>query len=356
MSTVDGVDLTAQDLQHFHPLGLIAGKHIARLLDGAAVVRLDKGRFLFRKMPRPGTAYFVLEGTIDVRESFENRTLVEAGSRQSRFSLEELYRNGASARAHTDAVVLLLQRDAIDRLMASTDEASLDAVLVADTDETAEAAYFGDGYSEDWMARLLDSPLMSHLSASSIQRCFIELERMALAEGTNVVQAGTLGDYFYILLEGNACVLTDEAGPFAGQSFELVPGDYFGEEALVADTIRNATVRMASDGVVGRLDRGQFDAIFKSSLVQTIDLAKAKRFLRSAGIGFEVIDVRFPLEYRCGHVEGSSNVPVVALRKRLAELDRGRTWLVTPEGGRRSELAVYLLRQAGLNAYLLTPS
>ena len=35
------------------------------------------------------------------------------------------------------------------------------------------------------------------------------------------------------------------------------------------------------------------------------------------------------------------------------EIDRNRTWLVTPEGGRRSELAVYLLRQAGLNAYLL---
>ncbi|MBP6482909.1 MAG: rhodanese-like domain-containing protein, partial [Pseudomonadales bacterium] len=119
------------------------------------------------------------------------------------------------------------------------------------------------------------------------------------------------------------------------------------------DTIRNATVRMSSDGVVGRLDRAQFDAIFKSSLVQTIDLAKAQRFLAGAGIGFEIIDVRFPPEYKHGHIEGASNVPVVVLRKRLRELDRNRTWLVTPEGGRRSELAVYLLRQAGLNAYLL---
>jgi len=75
--------------------------------------------------------------------------------------------------------------------------------------------------------------------------------------------------------------------------------------------------------------------------------------LKGAGIGFEIIDVRFPPEYKHGHIEGASNVPVVVLRKRLRELDRNRTWLVTPEGGRRSELAVYLLRQAGLNAYLL---
>lgn len=354
MTTIDGVALTPERLQQFHPLALIAGKHFEHLLEGAAIVRVEKGRFLFRKAPQPDRSYYVLDGAIEVRESFEKRTLVDANSHQARFPLEELCRNGASARAQADACVLTLQRDLIDRLMASADEASFDVVLVSDVDERMEEARFDDEYSEDWMARLLDSPLMSHLSAANIQRCFIELERVALRAGAEVVRAGTPGDYFYILLEGEARVITEESGPFAGQTFELVPGDYFGEEALVADTIRNATVRMATDGIVGRLDRAQFDAIFKSSLVQTIDLAKAKRFLASAGIAFDVIDVRFPPEYRCAHVEGSANIPVVALRKRLRELDRNRTYLVTPEGGRRSELAVYLLRQAGLNAYLLT--
>jgi hypothetical protein len=66
----------------------------------------------------------------------------------------------------------------IDRLMASADEASFDVVLVSDVDERIEEARFDDEYSEDWMARLLDSPLMSHLSAANIQRCFIELERV----------------------------------------------------------------------------------------------------------------------------------------------------------------------------------
>ena len=353
MATIDGVELTLERLHYFHPLALIAEKHIGRLLEGAALVRLDKGKFLFRKMPQADTAYFLLEGEVEVRESFEKRTQVDARGNQARFPLEELCRRGASVRALKDALVLTLKRDAIDRLIASADEGSVDAVLVSDAEERLEEARFDDEYSEDWMARLLDSPLMSHLSATNIQRCFIELERVPLAAGQDVVQAGTPGDYFYILLEGEARVITGESGPYKGQRFDLVPGDYFGEEALVADTIRNATVRMTSDGVVGRLDRAQFDGIFKSSLVQTIDLAKAQRFLAGAGIGFEIIDVRFPTEYKHGHIEGASNVPVVVLRKRLRELDRNRTWLVTPEGGRRSELAVYLLRQAGLNAYLL---
>jgi len=353
MAMIDGLELGLERLHYFHPLLLVSEKHVERLLEGASVQRLEKGKFLFRKAPQRDVAYFLLEGEVEVRESFEKRTRVEARGNQARFPLEELCRGGASVRATQDAVVLLLARDAIDQAIASADEGSFDAVLVADAEGRLEEARFDDEYAEDWMARLLDSPLMSHLSAANIQRCFIELERVPMHAGQDVVQAGTPGDYFYILLEGEARVLTADKGPYRGQSFDLAPGDYFGEEALVADTIRNATVRMATDGVVGRLSRAQFDAIFKSSLVQTIDLAKARRFLASAGIGCEILDVRFAPEYRHGHIDGSSNVPVVVLRKKLRELDRGRTYLVTPEGGRRSELAVYLLRQAGLNAYLL---
>jgi CRP-like cAMP-binding protein len=353
MIKIDGIELTLEQLHYFHALTLISEKHLDRLLDGANIVRVDKGQFLFRKNPQPDISYFLISGEVEVRQSFENRNIVEAGGNQARFALDELARGGASVRAQSDAVVLTIKRDAIDQLMASSDEGSFDVVLVSESDERLEEARFDDEYSEDWMARLLESPLMSHLSATNIQRCFIELERVAMSAGQEVVQAGTRGDYFYILMQGEARVYTEESGPYKGQTFDLVPGDYFGEEALVADTIRNATVRMVSDGAVGRLSREQFDAIFKSSLVQTIDLEKACKFLASAGIAYDIIDVRFPLEYRHSHIEDSINVPVVVLRKRLRELDRNKSYLVTPEGGRRSELAVYLLRQAGLNAYLL---
>jgi len=247
----------------------------------------------------------------------------------------------------------VLKRQAMDQLLSSAADEGFDVVMVSQTEGTLAEARFEDEYGEDWMGRLLESPLMSHLSATNIQRCFIELERVEKKAGEDVVVAGTRGEHFYILQEGEACVLTEENGPYKGQSFDLAPGDYFGEEALVADTIRNATVRMKTDGVLGRLNRQQFDAIFKSSLMQTIDLAKARSFLAGAGIGFEIFDVRFPPEYRQGHVDGALNMPVVVLRKRLKELDRGKTYLVTPEGGKRSELAVYLLRQAGITAYLL---
>jgi hypothetical protein len=132
-----------------------------------------------------------------------------------------------------------------------------------------------------------------------------------------------------------------------------VPGDYFGEEALVADTIRNATVRMAAT------------AWSAGSIAPSSTRSSSPRWCRpsisrrrsASWPARESVSTSSTCAFRpntsCGHIEGSSNIPVVALRKRLRELDRNRTCLVTPDGGRRSELAVYLLRQAGLNAYLL---
>lgn len=353
MAQVDGIELNADVLQHFHALNMIGDRHMEALLEGASIARLSKNQVLFRRSPDPTVSYFLLNGEIEVRESFENRNSVESGGAQARFAIEELAKNGATVRAIGDSVVLLLLRDSIDRVMASSENDGFDVMLVSDSDERLEEARFDDEYSEDWMVRLLESPLMTHLSATNIQRCFIELERVKVDEGETLVEAGSRGDYFYILLNGEARVYTEESGPYKGQTFDLVPGDYFGEEALVADTIRNATVKMISRGEIGRLDKAQFDAIFKSSLVQHIDLEKALSFLASAGIQHEIFDVRFPMEYKLGHRDGTVNMPVVSLRKRLRELERTRTYLVTPEGGRRSELAVYLLRQAGLTAYLL---
>ena len=241
MTIIDGFDVTLERLRNFHRLALISEKHIERLMEGAGIKRLSKGLFLFRKMAQPDTSYCLLEGEVESRESFEKRNLVDAAGHQARFPIEEHCRGGAAVRAQGDCVVLTLRRDAIDELIASGDDAGIDVVLVSDTEERLEEARFDDEYSEDWMARLLESPLMSHLSATNIQRCFIELERLPKKAGEDVVLAGSRGEHFYIIVEGEASVITEEAGPYKGQTFDLVPGDYFGEEALVANTIRNAT-------------------------------------------------------------------------------------------------------------------
>ena len=66
-----------------------------------------------------------------------------------------------------------------------------------------------------------------------------------------------------------------------------------------------------------------------------------------------LLDVRLAAEYRLGHQPESLNLPVANLRTHADSLDRATCYVITPEGGIRSELAVHLLNQLGFDAYLL---
>ena len=200
MTAVNGVEISADILTRFHTLSMIGEHHLKALLEGAEVLTLTKNQYLFRRHPDPTISYFLLNGQLEVRESFENRNTVDSGGSQARFAIDDLAKNGASVRALGDAMVLLLNRDVIDRVMASSAGDGFDAVLLSDADDLLDEARFDDEYAEDWMARLLDSPLMSHLSAANIQRCFIELERVEVAAGDTIVEAGSRGDFFYIVI------------------------------------------------------------------------------------------------------------------------------------------------------------
>ena len=81
MPVVDGVDVTLEALQRFHPLTLVTEKELGALLKGASVMRLPKGQFLFRKAPPPDVSYLLLSGEVESRESFDSRNLIEAGGK-----------------------------------------------------------------------------------------------------------------------------------------------------------------------------------------------------------------------------------------------------------------------------------
>jgi rhodanese-related sulfurtransferase len=65
--------------------------------------------------------------------------------------------------------------------------------------------------------------------------------------------------------------------------------------------------------------------------------------------GLTVLDVREPIEWAHGHIEGSVHVPLMELPQRLDELGQEQT-LVVCKVGARSAHAVDYLRQQGYDA------
>ncbi|MCB9780551.1 MAG: rhodanese-like domain-containing protein [Alphaproteobacteria bacterium] len=65
------------------------------------------------------------------------------------------------------------------------------------------------------------------------------------------------------------------------------------------------------------------------------------------GLGAQLLDVRTPMEFRGGHVQGATNIPVDELGRRLDELDQARPVVVYCRSGARSHRASGLLQHAG---------
>jgi rhodanese-related sulfurtransferase len=69
--------------------------------------------------------------------------------------------------------------------------------------------------------------------------------------------------------------------------------------------------------------------------------------------GITVLDVREPVEWHHGHVEGSVHMPMTEIPGRLGELPRDGQVLVVCTVGGRSARAVQYLQQQGIDAFNL---
>lgn len=71
--------------------------------------------------------------------------------------------------------------------------------------------------------------------------------------------------------------------------------------------------------------------------------------LVSSGVDAQVLDVRTPVEYANGHIEGAINIPLDDLRQRLDELDDSKTVYTYCAIGYRSYQASKMLDHKGFS-------
>jgi CRP-like cAMP-binding protein len=198
---------------------------------------------------------------------------------------------------------------------------------------------------------MLQSDAFAKLSPSDIQRLIQALEPVPYTAGDTVIRQGDEGDYFYIIREGTCSVTRLASGkgwdvPLA----ELGAGDCFGEDALVSDGHRNATVTMLTDGSLMRLSKQQFLDILKKQLVHYVSYDLALDAVRS---GDRWLDVRLAEEHANGALENSISIPLSAIRANTSRLDSETRYIVYCDTGRRSAAAAFLLTQRGFDVAVL---
>lgn len=351
---MDSFDLLAR-CYPFHQLDAEALKLLQRRVK---TIEYKRGQTLVRRTSKQSEKLtFLLSGSAELRRSFFDRAMLHAGSDQALQPLDYLLlSDGGQIVALEDCCVAQVSRDLIDRSLASNVSNDYSVASLHESDLTDDYLVSDGQVSVDWMSRFLQSPLAQNLPALAIQQALARLVPMEMAKGDVIVRRGSIGDALFVVQRGMACVQTETQGIYRGREISLMAGDYFGEESLVAETPRNATVVMESDGVVARLERKDFDKLIRPHVISEADDALMERSLTAdCDDKLVVIDVRFPIEFRQDGLPHAVNIPISVLRARLNLLDKQRVHLITRHGGRRAELATFLLRQAGFNAYLMAP-
>lgn len=200
------------------------------------------------------------------------------------------------------------------------------------------------------MTRILQSKAFMRLPPANIQQMFMRLQEIPHKKGDVVIRQGDEGDYYFIINRGRCKVMRISR---TGQEVTLAAlgdGDAFGEEALLSDDKRNATVVMETDGVLMRLSKADFNELLKAPMQNEVDIQQAKRMVKNGAV---LLDVRLESEHKNSAIKGSQNLPIYMLRLKADGLDAGKKYICYCDTGRRSSAAAYLLSERGLEAYVL---
>ena len=322
------------------PLNSLSPERFGELSEKVLIETVKAGHYLFRKGDRDNQTIFLLEGTANLIDGFRKIAgEIKAGTEQSFHPISNLQPRQYAARAVTRCVI------------ASIDSGLLDVFLTWDPSNASVVVDIGAADNSDWMTRMLQSKAFVRLPPSMLQALLMRFKPVEVEKGQVIIAQGSEGEHFYTIHEGR-CVVTHRENPGAPEKAlaELGSGDSFGEESLVSESRRNASVTMLTDGLLMCLAKKDFVELLKTQLVKYIDYDEARHLVEEGAVW---VDVRTPDEYEYGSFEDSVNIPLSTLRGEMPELVYNAKYVICCDTGSRSDSAAFVLSHKGFDVYVL---
>ena len=336
--------MTTELLKRFSPLDGLKRDNLAALARKVQVRELSPGQVLFKEGDTEKRTFYVVSGILELQDQGKVVGIVEGGTDLAKNPVAPVFPRRVSAKARDRVQFISIDADLLD-VMLTWDQTG--------TYEVSELAGKNDvgGGAEDWMTMLLQTKAFHKIPPANIQAIFMRMQQINYKSGDVILKQGAEGDYFYVLTRGAALVTRETPLSKDGIKLaELAVGDTFGEEALISDAKRNATVTMVSEGAVMRLGKEDFKKLLNEPMLDWVDAAEAQKIVQDGG---QWLDVRLPSEYDNKHLDNAVNIPLYFIRLKINTLEQGQKYVVCCDTGRRSSAGAYILSERGFQAYVL---
>jgi CRP-like cAMP-binding protein len=342
---LDGKPSDLALLRKFSPLDGMRAENLQALCRKTTRREAPMGRILFREGDTEKRTFFLINGVVDMLQEGEAVARIKGGTPAAKNPLAHAIPRPYSAVVMSNRIEYLQIDSEFLDLMVTWDQTG--AYEVNELKGSAEP----EEDAGDWMTTLLQTKAFHKVPPANIQAIFMRVKRMDYRAGETVIKQGDEGDYFYIVVKGK-CVVSRQT-PLNKEGVklaELKMGDTFGEEALISDAKRNATVTMVTDGTLMRLSKEDFRTLLNEPFLKWVDYRQAKGIVAGGG---KWLDVRLPSEFDHYRAEGAINVPLYFIRNKLKSLDPNVNYVVCCDTGRRSSAAAYILSERGFRAAVL---
>ncbi|MFL0798541.1 MAG: cyclic nucleotide-binding domain-containing protein [Cellvibrionaceae bacterium] len=324
------------------PLNVMGQAHLEELLMNSSVMPLFAGQTLFRQGDVDHQYLYLLYGELEIKYP-DGTTRILEGS-QSRLPIAPQQPRNCTVKALGDCSVLHIDSNRLNKLLSWSQIADYMAVEMAyDPNRDEDAA---------WIDTVLHSNLFYKVPPTNIGCLLSRMKPMVVDAGEVILRQGEIGDGCYFIKEGEAKVTRAEAPNQPSELLAIIDhGRCFGEDALIQETVRNATVTMLNAGVLMFMDKKDFVELLKEPGVPGLNGAELMGVVSQ---GATLIDVRTQDEYEAGCLEGALNFPLHLLRSKQRMLEKDIHYVIYCDSGRRSQAAVYLLREQGYNVTWLS--
>lgn len=337
----DGKLVDRAVLKTLVPPNALNAENFQELASKAFVEEVGVSKTIFKVGDLDRKTTYLLEGQVTLTDATGRTVTVTGGTDVAKHPLANQQPRQQTAKARTDCKITRFDSDLLDILLTWDQLSGI---------EVSEIQVENGDDDGDWMTRILQSQAFLQIPPANIQAMFMRMQEVPMRASELVIKQGDDGDYYYIIKSGKAKVTRASKTGAELTLAHLKDGDAFGEEALLSEAKRNATITMESDGVLMRLSKEDFNALLKEPMLSWISHDDA---LERVKAGAKWLDVRLESEHANTGIKGSLNIPLFMLRLKADSLDPKVSYIVYCDTGRRSSAAAFLLSERGFQAYVL---
>ena len=341
------MDALVKQLKAVKILSLLTEKQINTLLEHCESISAAAGDTLFSPEDSLGHYLVLTDGELNTERSFTNgqgetqtrtKTLM-ADMQEDVIAVLATTGLGYTVRATTELQYRLIDGDLVDVFLGWNQQCS--------------QAIKKDPKLSQRIGLVKQVNVFHQLPLENIQTAFERMTTKETLAGDTIITEGEKGESYFVIESGSAEVwrtdpFTDETSMVA----DLGPGDAFGEEALLQDGMRNATVKMTAPGRLLVLEKADFDELVQSSILEEVSSDKARDMVNRGEAKW--LDCRYEMEYEDSRIPGAPLIPLDRIREDFHKLDQDTTYIVYCRSGRRSRAGAFLLSERKINAYSMT--